>query len=52
MTVKDQLDVTEFEFIVEEVMALHVSGVYAHRQEPQKLHRQHMVFCNTKKKHS
>jgi hypothetical protein len=41
---KDQLDATVFEFIVEEVIALHVSGVYAHRQEQQQLHRKHMVF--------
>jgi hypothetical protein len=44
MRVKDQLDATEFGFIVEEVIALHVSGAYAHRQEQQELHRQHMVF--------
>jgi hypothetical protein len=43
MRVKDQIDATEFEFIVE-VIALHVSGVYAHRQEQQELHWQHMVF--------
>jgi hypothetical protein len=44
MRVNDQLDATEFEFIVEEVIALHVSGVHAHRQEQQELHRQRMVF--------
>jgi hypothetical protein len=37
-------------FIVEGVMALHVSGVCAHRQERQDLKLQHMVFCNIKKR--
>jgi hypothetical protein len=41
---KDQRGATEFEFPVEEVIALYVSGVYAHRQEQQELHRQRMVF--------
>jgi hypothetical protein len=40
----EQLDANEFEFMVEEVIALHVAGVYAHHQEQQELHRQHMVF--------
>jgi hypothetical protein len=44
MRVKDQLDAIEFEFIVEEVIVLHVAGVYAHRQEQQELHRQNMIF--------
>jgi hypothetical protein len=35
MRVKGPTYATEFEFIVEEVIALHVSGVYAHRQEQQ-----------------
>jgi hypothetical protein len=41
--------VNEFEFIVEELIALHISGVYANHQEQQELHRQHMVFCYKKK---
>jgi hypothetical protein len=32
------------------VMALHVSGVCAHRQEQQVLYQQHMVFCKVKRK--